>query len=806
MSKLKGVIYLFFSLCLVGCLDELPELGSDGFCPGSRLSDGECSVSYSLEEESWNFTSASNYTYDSNYIEFNSGTASLKQVDQLYSGTDFSSGTYRGSSLDSNNNLTIDLSSEITLSSSWTPQYSSLLGYWKMDGDWTDSSGKGNHGTGQAGVTYSTFSRIGSHAGYFDGGNDRVVAGASNKYLATANQPFSIIVWASPSSISGSNIGGRVFSLHRGASDGSALALGFGGTDKIQFYNHDDGSYVDWEATAELNKWQHIALTYNGTCFQKYINGRKDGSCLTKGLVAGGSYELHIGSYNSGGSVFSGKLDDLSMWSTGLSATEISVIYNRQKQKYAAQYDSPVINLGASANWTGLKAVTTLPFMKDVASTSENSSDYSSLTGDLSSGLVALWNLNEASGTSGAGSVKDMSGNNHHATPTNVSFGHVGKKGNAGYFDGSTSRISTDDTYPIGTSLTLSSWVYLESIPGGWTTILEHARETSQWGGLWKRSGGNTFHFRWGNSGSRLAHFSTTIESKKWYHVVGTHDDATDTTTLYLNGVVDRVLTGVPSPSAIAGKTFVGSKENGGENFPGLIDETAIWSRALTNSEVVELYRRGANRLKYQVRSCDDSTCSSDEWIGPNGDGTSYFSELFNNNSIDGSGNPTGDVITTSPDFTFSDFVTAPSDKRYFQYRVFMESEDENTLCSGSPCMPELTSVEITPGSRYYGGAPTIITKNPISYSYIKDITFEDSGTCQVEYQLSNDGVSYYYWNGSSWTSVSSDSNRNNSSTISTNISKFSLQVGVGDLYVKSFLSSDMSQSCGLESITVNKW
>ncbi|MGK0367725.1 MAG: hypothetical protein ACI9QD_000863, partial [Thermoproteota archaeon] len=33
---------------------------------------------------------------------------------------------------------------------------------------------------------------------------------------------------------------------------------------------------------------------------------------------------------------------------------------------------------------------------------------------------------------------------------------------------------------------------------------------------------------------------------------------------------------------------------------------------------------------------------------------------------------------------------------RYFQYKVLMQSDDEQDQCSGSPCMPKINSVEIT--------------------------------------------------------------------------------------------------------------
>jgi hypothetical protein len=170
---------------------------------------------------------------------------------------------------------------------------------------------------------------------------------------------------------------------------------------------------------------------------------------------------------------------------------------------------------------------------------------------------------------------------------------------------------------------------------------------------------------------------------------------------------------------------MIGVKEfNSTSNFAnGKIDELAFWNRALSDSEILELYRRGANRIKFQVRTCASANCSDQDaitpgngWKGPGGNYLTYFSELYNNTSISSSctipqacyGSELsleGDVQTGSPSIHFDDFGgdgIYMNTSRYFQYRVIMESDDENTACSGgTTCMPELKSVEIGPAHTY---------------------------------------------------------------------------------------------------------
>ena len=140
------------------------------------------------------------------------------------------------------------------------------------------------------------------------------------------------------------------------------------------------------------------------------------------------------------------------------------------------------------------------------------------------------------------------------------------------------------------------------------------------------------------------------------------------------------------------------SVDSGAKNtneFVGYLDEIALWNRALVDSEILNLYRRGANRLKYQIRTCDDSACSGESWLGPDGTNQTYYSELQNVKTA-GIFSTTGDVQTDAMNLVFPEFSALVSNQ-YFQYRVIMESDDENLLCSGATCVPSIESVTVTP-------------------------------------------------------------------------------------------------------------
>lgn len=95
---------------------------------------------------------------------------------------------------------------------------------------------------------------------------------------------------------------------------------------------------------------------------------------------------------------------------------------------------------------------------------------------------------------------------------------------------------------------------------------------------------------------------------------------------------------------------------------------------ALTAAEILQVYRRGGNRLQFQFRACSSSTCADNPtWIGTDGTAATFFSEL-NNNSLPATS--IGSVLTTTPTVTFSNFGPfALSRNRYLQYKASLSSD-----------------------------------------------------------------------------------------------------------------------------------
>lgn len=83
-----------------------------------------------------------------------------------------------------------------------------------------------------------------------------------------------------------------------------------------------------------LNTWQHVCLTFSSTACTFYINGSSIGT--STGLVApvSGTQNAIVGNNTGNTNYFDGKIDNLSIYSRSLTASEILKIYNASKSRY----------------------------------------------------------------------------------------------------------------------------------------------------------------------------------------------------------------------------------------------------------------------------------------------------------------------------------------------------------------------------------------------------------------------------------------------------------------------------------------
>jgi hypothetical protein len=207
---------------------------------------------------------------------------------------------------------------------------SGLVGYWNLNagsGTSASDSAGSNTGTLTNGATWTT-GQVGN-AVNMDGVND---------YIALPNMDVSgsgitIAAWIRSSSFN-TNIDQRFISKASDTTeDGHYWMLGQtdSGGSKLRFRLKTGSvttTLIASSGNLPLNTWYHAAATYNGSTMRLYLNGAEIGSVSKTGTVAtSASVPVSIGRSPEGSSYMHGAIDEVRIYNRGLSASEITDVY-----------------------------------------------------------------------------------------------------------------------------------------------------------------------------------------------------------------------------------------------------------------------------------------------------------------------------------------------------------------------------------------------------------------------------------------------------------------------------------------------
>jgi Tfp pilus assembly protein PilV len=360
-------------------------------------------------------------------------------------------------------------------------------------------------------------------------------------------------------------------------------------------------------------------------------------------------------------------------------------------------YTSSIQDAGGSATWTNLGWLPNRPTGKELPDSGATETGYP--TGNLA--MTNNWGLYHLNGASGATTFADTSGNVRTGSCAGASCptsGGAGKFLAAPDFDGFDDIVGLGTSEITGTLLTLSAWVKPDAY-GTDPFVISKANGTGSGNMRWMLGFNNlsstsaqvSFGLRTGSSTTTL-NTATSYGVGAWMHIVARYDGAT--MKIYVNGtqVATTAKTGSISTTGTITTRISGRDGNvTSRPFNGKIDEVGIWNRALSPTEINDAYQRGALDLKYQVRSCNDNACAGETFIGPDGTGATYYSELMN--------------TTLTPPILALSLVPA---NQYFQYQTSFVTSD-------SVITPELKTVTID----YTGGATGFMTAGWLQSSAI---------------------------------------------------------------------------------------
>ena len=343
------------------------------------------------------------------------------------------------------------------------------------------------------------------------------------------------------------------------------------------------------------DQWKHVGFTWDAGTFKIYIDGTevtptKDSDPIFT-AAATRTANIVIGNRENGSGYWEGPIDEVGIWSKTLSDTEVSQLYNS----------------GAGLPYNILTTVADHP--------------------TLPLSLLNYYRFEN--------NAVDSTGTNN-ATNNGASINYEGGTG-AGYeFDGLGDWVVQDTSAVLGTTMSLSAWFKTSATS---TTIAILTRGANFGSGdkqleLYQNSSNNIV-MKWWNGALATGTITSasTYNDGNWHHVVVTQ--SVNNGEMYIDGVSVGTDATVGKASD-TNKLTIGSKDEGGsEYWDGFIDEVAVWTKALTLSEVTDLYNNGAG-LPYN----DAVTISAHPTLPTNL--VSYYN--FNNDATDSVGSNDGTV------------------------------------------------------------------------------------------------------------------------------------------------------------------
>ena len=340
-----------------------------------------------------------------------------------------------------------------------------------------------------------------------------------------------------------------------------------GGTDRPVEWHENDGTFGTWEGTPIGNQGDtgHYGIA-------------------VADLTGDGILDIATGEDTNTGTA------DLRVWETnGISTTFIGSDKISFTDENGGAKD-------ATITWTPTG------FNYNLLATVDETNNYTEVyeTNDENAGKLNNYVLQSISAS---GTVKDYSGNGNDALSQNFDGDERGATGvfstNGFEFDGNEEYVEYDGLLGYPQEFTLSTWVKIDSQdsdrPGEWADffalgdyVLISSRESGFGDGI-------TGFYHHSGGWRATTYSSSDLEGTGWHHIAYTNDGSEQH--LYIDGVQEASTSyteDVLWDGSLGNKTRLGG--NGYHNdrdLEGSMDEAMFFKRALSESEVKELYFNG---------------------------------------------------------------------------------------------------------------------------------------------------------------------------------------------------------------------
>ncbi len=215
----------------------------------------------------------------------------------------------------------------------------------------------------------------------------------------------------------------------------------------------------------------------------------------------------------------------------------------------------------------------------------------SSTLGKLDPHLIAWWAFDEGSGTT----AHDSSGHGYDGTFLSSPAWTSGVMGGALDFDGDQDEITLPAKLPIGSSsCTFAAWI---KVPLVGTKGLDSGERVGILLGNYNDSPNTNWELHaagemrmWWNGGEVDARGTTNLRDDTWHHVAWVRDKAAKGFFLYIDGRLETRTATVGTDITFNTNHRIGGDNRGSPpNFHGLADDLQLYSRAMSQEEIVAI-------------------------------------------------------------------------------------------------------------------------------------------------------------------------------------------------------------------------
>jgi PKD repeat protein len=478
------------------------------------------------------------------------------------------------------------------------------------------------------GATWTSAGRNGSALSF--NGTGATDAAPSTSLNLTGNA-LSLEAWVNPSTLAGdTHVVSKLMQAGQHTAPYFSYSLHVVRGNMPRFWVTLGGVPRSVEASVALmpNIWTHLAGTYDGSMLKIYVNGTLAGSAAVSGTITSYAGPLRLAANGSGGEVWTGKIDEVRIYSRALSASDIQADMTTAITPPAAGVPggefsgsptsgpAPLVvqftdaSSGSLTNWSwdfGDGGTSTAQSPTHTYSSPGSYSVKLTVTGPggaasavkasyivvatSATGLVAAYSFDVGSGNT----LADASGNGNTGTLKNGPVWATGKYGGSLQFDGVNDYVTIPNSASLdlaGAKLTISFWVNLTDRSGPDMVLLGKPWVAGtmtypyfQYAVEFDANGDKTLDFYFGDTTDRLrGPFSMKPAVGAWTYAAFTYDGTA--VKGYLNGVQQLSAPATQTIKARGNSLLIGVDAGFGQAFEGRLDQVRIYTRALTPGEL----------------------------------------------------------------------------------------------------------------------------------------------------------------------------------------------------------------------------